>query len=51
MALPSWMDLQNWQGCSLSGQGFGVGPSAQLRALARMRATVVLPVPRTPENR
>ncbi len=34
-----------------SGQGWGVGPSTQFRALARMRATVVLPVPRTPENR
>jgi hypothetical protein len=28
-----------------------VGPFAQFRALARMRALVVLPTPRTPVNR
>ena len=32
-------------------QGSGCTPSRQLIALARMRATVVLPVPRSPENR
>ena len=34
-------------------QGLAVGPSAfeQLRALARMRAVVVLPTPRAPERR
>jgi DNA-binding protein YbaB len=32
-------------------QGVGVGPFAQLSALARMRALVVLPTPRTPVNR
>ena len=31
--------------------GCGVGPSTQLRALARMRATEVLPTPRGPLNR
>ena len=29
----------------------GFGPPAQFRALARMRAVVVLPVPRGPQNR
>ena len=29
-------------------QGVGVGPRSQLRALARMRAALVLPTPRTP---
>ena len=32
-------------------QGVGVGPFSQLRAFARMRAMVVLPTPRMPENR
>ena len=32
-------------------QGCGVGPSLQLRALAKMRARVVLPVPRGPAKR
>src|SRR5918999_2112175 len=31
--------------------GFGVGPFSQLSALARMRAVLVLPVPRGPVNR
>ena len=31
--------------------GFGVGPWAQLSALARMRASDVLPVPRGPAKR
>ena len=30
--------------------GVGVGPRSQLRAFARMRAVVVLPVPRWPQN-
>ena len=32
-------------------QGVGVGPCSQLRALARIRAAVVLPTPRMPEKR
>ena len=32
-------------------QGVGVGPLTQFRALARMRAAVVFPTPRMPENR
>jgi len=32
-------------------QGVAVGPSAQLSARARMRAVLVLPVPRTPAKR
>src|SRR5213594_1875662 len=32
-------------------QGVPVGPFSQLSALARMRATVVLPTPRVPENK
>jgi hypothetical protein len=31
--------------------GSGVGPRTQLRHLARMRAVVVLPLPRCPQNR
>ena len=31
--------------------GFGVGPFSQLRALARMRAVDVFPVPREPLKR
>ena len=31
-------------------QGVGVGPLMQFRQRARMRATVVLPVPRWPEK-
>ncbi len=31
--------------------GVGVGPSAQFSAFARMRAVVVFPTPRGPENR
>ena len=34
-----------------SPHGSGVGPSAQLTALANRRAAVVLPTPRRPENR
>jgi hypothetical protein len=34
-----------------SAQGAAVGPFSQLRALARIRAKVVLPTPRVPENR
>ena len=33
------------------GSAVGPSPFAQLRALARMRAVVVLPTPRAPENR
>ena len=36
---------------SHSPQGVTVGPWTQLSALARMRAVVVLPTPRAPENR
>ena len=31
--------------------GVGVGPFTQLRALARIRAAVVFPTPRGPENK
>ena len=36
---------------SHSSQGVGVGPWAQLSALANTRAAVVLPTPRAPLNR
>ena len=32
------------------GSGVDFGPSSQFRAMARMRAVVVLPVPRGPEK-
>ena len=37
--------------CGQTWQGVAVGPVAQLSALARMRALVVFPTPRTPVNR
>src|SRR3972149_2398877 len=44
---PAAISAHGWQ----VPQGVGVGPWAQLRALARMRAVVVLPTPRGPAKR
>ena len=40
----------SWQK-SHSSQGSGIGPFAQLIAFARIRAVVVFPTPRVPENK
>ena len=45
--VPFVIATQAWQVLS----GCAVGPSAQLTAFARMRASEVLPVPRGPANR
>ena len=45
--VPFAIETHAWQTSS----GFGVGPCAQLSALARMRAIEVLPVPRGPAKR
>ena len=45
--VPSAIARQAWQVLS----GVGVGPCSQFSALARMRASDVLPVPRGPANR
>ena len=45
--VPFAIATQAWQVLS----GVGVGPCAQLSALARMRASEVLPVPRGPAKR
>jgi hypothetical protein len=47
MSLPAAMDRQ----MSQVRHGDAVGPVSQLRALARIRAIVVLPTPRTPVKR
>ena len=45
--VPSAIARHAWQVLS----GVGVGPCSQFSALARMRASEVLPVPRGPANR
>ena len=45
--LPVVISRQDWH----SSQGVGVGPSAQFIDLARIRGTVVFPVPRGPVNK
>ncbi len=47
---PAWTDDQARQ-FSQASQGVAVGPRLQFKALARMRAEVVLPTPRVPVKR